>query len=233
MKGKIMVPEGESSPLQIHLGNRFVVKQTFSYLSTKTLHGSRICRKLPPMRLIPHRQHSPFIILSILLILSPIVNSNVNASDGIEMAGDILQFVLPATAAGMTFIHKDLDGTIQFAESAALTMGVTYGLKYTVDAERPNGGRYSFPSGHTSISFASAEFIRKRYGWEFGIPAYAVASFVGYSRVEADQHYTRDVIAGAAIGILSSFLFTDPYQKVHVQMTGDSRSIGLKISCPW
>jgi membrane-associated phospholipid phosphatase len=185
------------------------------------------------MRPIPHRQNSRFIILSILLILSLVVNSNTNASDEIERAGDILQFVLPATAAGMTLIHKDLDGTIQFAESAALTMGVTYGLKYTVDAERPNGGKYSFPSGHTSISFASAEFIRKRYGWEYGIPAYAVASFVGYSRVEANQHYTRDAVAGAAIGILSSFLFTDPYQNVHVQLTGDSQSIGINLSCPW
>jgi len=185
------------------------------------------------MRLIPYRKNSRFIILSIILILSLVVNSNTNASDVIEKAGDILQYVLPLTAAGMTLVNKDLNGTIQFAESAALTVGVTYGLKYTVDAERPNGGKYSFPSGHTSISFASAEFIRKRYGWEYGIPAYAVASFVGYSRVEANQHYTRDVIAGAAIGILSSFIFTDPYQKVNVQLIGDSQSIGINLSCPW
>jgi membrane-associated phospholipid phosphatase len=185
------------------------------------------------MHVIPRRQHCRFILFFIFLILSLVVNSTASASVVIDTAGDILLGLLPVTAVGLTAIHKDLDGTIQFAKSAALTLGVTYGLKYTVDAERPNGGEYSFPSAHASVSFASAEFMRKRYGWEYGIPAYAAASFVAYSRVEADQHYTRDVVAGAAIGILSSFLFTDPYQKVHVQLTGDSRRAGINLSFAW
>ncbi len=42
-----------------------------------------------------------------------------------------------------------------------------------------------------SISFASAEFVRNRYGWRYGLPAYVLASFVAYSRVEANQHYTH------------------------------------------
>jgi membrane-associated phospholipid phosphatase len=135
----------------------------------------------------------------------------VRAGDAIQQAGDILQFVLPATAVGLTIGYKDGEGALQFGESAALTLGVTYGLKYAVNARRPNGGNQSFPSGHASISFSAAEFMRKRYGWEYGVPAYAVASFVAYSRVESHQHYPRDVIAGAGIGILSSYIFTRPY----------------------
>jgi hypothetical protein len=65
------------------------------------------------------------------------------------------------------------------------------------------------------------------------IPANAVATFVRYCRVETNQHYTRDVAAGAAIGILSSLLFTDPYRKVTVQLTGDSQRIGINLSYPW
>ena len=76
-----------------------------------------------------------------------------------------------------------------------------------VDAKRPNGGTRSFPSGHTSFSFAGAEFIRKEYGWGWGTPALLVAGFVGWSRVQADQHYTRDVLAGAAIGVLANHDF--------------------------
>jgi membrane-associated phospholipid phosphatase len=83
--------------------------------------------------------------------------------------------------AGMTLIYWDGKGALQFGESVALTEGVTYGLKYTVQETRSNGGSNSFPSGHTSISFCSAEFIRKRYGWEFGLPAYVAATFIGYS----------------------------------------------------
>ena len=67
------------------------------------------------------------------------------AADNIETAGDILQFVLPATAGGLTLGYKDYKGTLQFGESAALTLGATYALKYSVDERRPNGGSGSFP----------------------------------------------------------------------------------------
>src|SRR5205085_9776549 len=133
-------------------------------------------------------------------------------------AGDVLQYVLPATAAGLTLGYKDGKGALQLGESAAVTLGATYTLKYAVDETRPNGGDHSFPSGHTSISFCSAEFMRKRYGWEYGVPAYALASFVGYTRVESKQHHPLDVVAGAAIGILSSYIFTRPYHGLSVQL---------------
>src|ERR1051326_5569266 len=96
------------------------------------------------------------------------------ASDPIQSAGDILQYVLPAAAGGLTIAHSDWPGTLQFGESAAVTLAVTYALKYTVNEKRPNGGHQSFPSAHTSISFSSAEFMRKRYGWEYGVPAYEI-----------------------------------------------------------
>src|ERR1051326_3189247 len=134
------------------------------------------------------------------------------AGDDIQTAGDILQFVLPGTAGALTLANRDWQGSLQLAESSALTLGVTYGLKYSVNERRPNGGTQSFPSGHSSISFAAAEFMRKRYGWEYGIPAYAAASFVAYSRVEANEHYPHDVVAGGAIGIISSYTFTRPYK---------------------
>lgn len=161
-----------------------------------------------------------------------------SAGDAIETSGDILQFALPTLALGATVFHRseedgrrwDRRGTLEFAESFALTAGVTYALKYTVDETRPNGGQNSFPSGHTSAAFSSAEFLRERYGWEWGVPAYAAASWVAYSRVESDNHYPKDVIAGAGIGILSSYIFTHPYHGWHVEVSGDTRSFGLSLS---
>src|SRR5436190_8546933 len=79
------------------------------------------------------------------------------AADAIQTAGDVLQFVLPATAAGLTLGYHDGEGALQLGESLAVTLGVTYALKYSVNERRPNGGSQSFPSGHTSISFSSAE----------------------------------------------------------------------------
>jgi membrane-associated phospholipid phosphatase len=89
--------------------------------------------------------------------------------------------------------------------------GLTRG-KFAIDKTRSNGENQSFPSGHATISFTFAEFMCKRYGWEYGLPAYVLATFVAYSRIKARQHYPIDVIGGAAIGIVSSDLVTWPYK---------------------
>lgn len=73
-----------------------------------------------------------------------------------------------------------------------------------IRSERPNGGPRSFPSGHTPAAFVGAEFIRKNHGAAPGIAAYASAAFVGWTRVVSGNHWTHDVVAGAAIGILSN-----------------------------
>lgn len=176
-----------------------------------------------------------------LLLSAGLIVTRVAAAEAIQTSGDVLQFALPALAIGATIGHRNEDdgrlwdrqGTLQFVESAALTLGVTYALKYGLDTTRPNGGHYSMPSGHTSISFSSAEFLRKRYGWEWGIPAYAAASWVAYSRVESNQHHPQDVIVGAGIGILSSYLFTRPYHGWDVTVMADTHSVGLLLSRAW
>ena len=86
---------------------------------------------------------------------------------------------------------------------------MTFVLKELVHERRPDGSdNKSFPSGHTSVSSAAAATLEKRYGWKAGLPALAVASFVGLARVETDKHYVHDVLAGAAIGSISGFLLT-------------------------
>jgi membrane-associated phospholipid phosphatase len=171
--------------------------------------------------------------LGLALLVCIVSRNQAQATDAVETAGDILQLALPAAAGGLTIAYQDWQGTLQLGESAATTLGVTYLLKYTVNETRPNGGNYSFPSAHTSISFSAAEFLRKRYGWEYGIPAYAAASFVAYSRVEAREHYPHDVLAGAAIGIFSSYIFTRPYKGWHAQLEGDARYFGIRLSRSW
>ena len=166
-------------------------------------------------------------------LLCLMASAAARAGDTIQQAGDVLQLALPAAAVGTTIGHVDSPGTLQFGESAALTLGVTYVLKNAVDETRPNGGSESFPSGHTSISFCPAEFMRKRYGWEYGIPAYAAGTFVAYRRVEANEHYPDDVIAGAAIGVASRFIFTRPYKGWTVKAEARGRFPGLALNQTW
>jgi membrane-associated phospholipid phosphatase len=168
-----------------------------------------------------------------IMLFGLMAGINAQAYDRIEQAGDVLVVALPVAAAGLTLGFKDGQGTLEFGESAALAMGVTYTLKFAIDKTRPNGESQSFPSGHATISFTSAEFMRKRYGWEYGLPAYALAMFVAYSRVESGQHYTIDVIGGTAIGILSSYLITRPYKGWNIQPEVDHKYFGISLSRKW
>ena len=60
---------------------------------------------------------------------------------------------------------------------------------------------FSFPSGHTSSSFAAASVIyRVRKSW--GIAAFILAVLIGFSRLFLFVHYPTDVLAGAVLGLL-------------------------------
>ncbi|MGS2740948.1 phosphatase PAP2 family protein [Sinomicrobium sp. M5D2P17] len=141
----------------------------------------------------------------------------------IEDSGNALLFSLPVVALGSTFIIGDKKGSWQFLKGFVVNEIVTYGLKSAIHKPRPNGANNrSFPSGHTSTTFQSAAFIQKRYGWRYGLPAYALAVWTGYSRIQADQHDLLDVLVGAVIGIGSSYVFTSEYPGKHLELTFSS-----------
>jgi hypothetical protein len=78
---------------------------------------------------------------------------------------------------------------------------ITTVLKYSVRQERPDSTqRNSFPSGHTTTAFAFAAVVGEEHGWRWGVPAYALATLVGWSRMNDNKHYLHDVLAGATIG---------------------------------
>lgn len=149
----------------------------------------------------------------------------------IEYVGDGLAVLIPAAAYGSTFYHDDSDGRIAFYKSISAGAATTFALKFAVKRERPDGSNdRSFPSAHTMFAFQGAVFLHKRYGLQYALGAYMGAAFVGYSRVEADKHYVSDVLAGAAIGSLSSWFFTDRYKDLSVQPTVYRGGYGLLLA---
>jgi hypothetical protein len=111
---------------------------------------------------------------------------------------------------GIKGVHNPKDKTILLAMSY-LYMGVMVNaMKYTFREPRPgNGSRNSFPSGHTATAFMGAELLNQEYKvtspW-IGYSGYATAAIIGYMRMYNNRHYINDVVAGAAIGILSTKL---------------------------
>jgi len=108
-----------------------------------------------------------------MVFISKIKAQNINY----EKIGDNLQMALPVSAFASTFIWKDNQkAPLQFIKTMGSSFIVTHSLKRIINKESPNGGDYSFPSGHTSAAFTGAVFIEKRYGLKAGIPAYILAS---------------------------------------------------------
>lgn len=162
------------------------------------------------------------IYLSLIFLL--LWFSNINAqSESIETAGDVFLFAVPAVAFGTTLILKDKKGSWQFTKGFLANAVITYGLKVALNKPRPqNNGDNAFPSGHTSTTFQGASFIHRRFGFKYSIPAYLAAGFTAFSRIDAQKHDGWDILAGAAVGIGSTYLFTTPYQQEHMELTMNS-----------
>jgi membrane-associated phospholipid phosphatase len=136
---------------------------------------------------------------------------------GLTVAGDILAIAIPTGAGVLSLAYGDHDGVWMNGANVLATAVAVNGLKAaTKDTSwsiRPNGLDYGFPSGHASYAFSGAAFLHYRYGWQYGLPAAALASVVAYSRIENKYHHWRDVIVGAAIPYVTGYFLVDHYNE--------------------
>lgn len=63
---------------------------------------------------------------------------------------------------------------------------------------------FSFPSGHTSVSFSGALVLYHMMSKKIGVPAVVVATMIGFSRMYVGVHYPTDVLGGIVVGIIAS-----------------------------
>lgn len=152
----------------------------------------------------------------------------VPSDDFFKVASNSYIYVItgvPATMAVVGLIEHDdelLRNAAVVTAGTLLDVGITYALKYSVKRDRPfetypddimnKTGHLldkdpSFPSGHTSTTFATATALSLEYPkWYVIVPSYAYAGTVAYSRMHLGVHYPSDVLAGALIGSGCAYL---------------------------
>ena len=138
-----------------------------------------------------------------------VISKNHQATD----LDDLTTFIPAASVyalniAGVKGKNNLKNETIILATSFAISTATVLTLKNTTNEMRPDGSsNNSFPSGHTALAFAGAEFLYQEYKdksiW-YGIGGYAIATTTGLLRVYNNEHWFSDVVAGAGIGILST-----------------------------
>ncbi len=119
---------------------------------------------------------------------------------GVQFGGSIATYAL----GRLTKHQRTAEVGADLVRAQLVTQGFTQAVKLTIDRSRPDGDSWSFPSGHSSGTFASATVLQRHFGWKVGVPAYAVAAYVAGSRLAERRHFASDVIIGAGVGIVSA-----------------------------
>jgi hypothetical protein len=112
--------------------------------------------------------------------------------------------------AGIHGKNNFRDRTIIYGISSLIMGATVNSVKNLTKETRPDGSdNLSFPSGHVSTAFVSAEFLWQEYkdvSPFYGIAGYAAATATAYLRISNNKHWMGDVVAGAGVGIISTKL---------------------------
>lgn len=119
--------------------------------------------------------------------------------------------------------EKSVETGIYATEASLLGLGITFVGKNIFTRARPYTGEgsnswgnesfnkdySSFPSGHSTVSFATATIIAEMYKDKKGVSptAYTLAILAALSRVYNDKHWASDVFLGSCIGYLTAKTF--------------------------
>jgi membrane-associated phospholipid phosphatase len=137
------------------------------------------------------------------------------------------------------------------SKAVILTGAYTFLFKNLFQRQRPDqadpanpnywGGPFdgfhnnSFPSGHTSVVFATATVLSAYYKDKIwvGITSFSLASLVALSRGYDDRHWASDAVAGAFLGYAIGRLVYTNFEKKNLNLKPFGNRHGQGITLSW
>lgn len=128
---------------------------------------------------------------------------------------DFGQVALPTAAGLYSLYKKDYNGTAWLLTSVVVNQIGIEVLKRVFNTKRPNGGKLAFPSGNTAAAFLGPCFLIARYGLSVTDPlvfsSITMATLVGIGRVWINVHWPQDIVGGAFLGYIVTWLVPSLY----------------------
>lgn len=162
------------------------------------------------------------ILGSWLVALPVLIKTDTQTSESFQdaavLGSDAMQFgeawgriYAPLTLVGLAtletmvhaYSHTQKVQRLEYVVTTYGTVGVLIqSLKIVTRRMRPDRTtRNSFPSGHTSVAFSTAEITRQLYGNWWGSAAYGLATITAIQRVQSNRHWLGDVASGAVLSV--------------------------------
>ncbi|MCT4663679.1 MAG: phosphatase PAP2 family protein [Flavobacteriales bacterium] len=123
--------------------------------------------------------------------------------------------VFAVNALGGKTEHDVWNKSMLSLKSTVLSLGVMAAMKSIINRDRPIASKPSFPSGHTTMAFVSAEVFRQELKNHYPILSYTgylLAIKTGIFRILNDKHWASDVLFGAGLGILGTRIIYATHQ---------------------
>lgn len=209
----------------------------------------------PPHRAILTRTEGIVLSLGLLAAIAadPAVHRGLGDADEdhvVTRAGNALgnpAFALPAlgllTLSGVVTHNDEVKRTgLHGAVAGVLALGIAQSIRVALGRERPDvrgesdqfhpvtsvfKDTGSFPSGHVTMisAMATSVAIHAKRPWVTAAAAGAVG-LTSFARIRDDRHWLSDVVAGAAIGAISSRL-VDRFTRLGPQPVVTAQGVGL------
>lgn len=114
-----------------------------------------------------------------------------------------------------------------------LSQGLTYGIKVAARRDRPTGECCSFPSGHASLTFATASVLERHFGYRNSWPMFVIAGYVSASRLTDNRHFLSDVLFGSALGMASGWTVVGSHGRENFALFPVPTRGGVAIEGTW
>ncbi len=116
-----------------------------------------------------------------------------------QIATDV-SIAVPALAVSVALSKHDGAGLGELLAGTILSVGTAYGIGQAIREERPdNSSAHSFPALNTTLAASSATFLWGRYGWRYGLAAYAAQDVVSFSLTQAKRANWYDTFGASLI----------------------------------